>query len=274
MEHLFSIHQKRAADFSENFSDELYHIFLFEGKGKITIDFAEYHFEGKTILFTAPYQNISFSTKKNFEIQMLSFHGDYYCIEYHKKEVACNGLLFNNIYLFPHFGLADETFDEIAEIFNKIQNTNPSEEFSNAVLRSYLQLILALSSKTKNQILKEHNQEVEDLEELKTFQNLVEQHFLNEKSPAFYAGLMHISPNTLSKKIKKEFHKTPSQIIQARVVLEAKKKIHLTRKSIKEIAAEMNFEDEYYFSKYFKKNTGISPKQFRDDVGISVVADL
>jgi len=64
---------------------------------------------------------------------------------------------------------------------------------------------------------------------------------------------MHISPNTLSKKLKLEFGKPPSQLIQERVILEAKKLIHLTRKSIKEIASELNFEDEFYFSKYFKK---------------------
>ncbi|MBJ5570629.1 AraC family transcriptional regulator, partial [Salmonella enterica subsp. enterica serovar Typhimurium] len=80
--------------------------------------------------------------------------------------------------------------------------------------------------------------------------------------------------NTLSKKIKSLFNKTPSQIIQERVILEAKKQIHLTRKSFKEIALELNFNDEFYFSKYFKKYTGVSPTQFRKEVGISIVADL
>src|SRR5690606_29164810 len=113
-----------------------------------------------------------------------------------------------------------------------------------------------------------------DLKELKDFQNLVEQHFRIEKSPAFYAGLLNMSPNALSKKIKLQFNKTPSRIIQERVILEAKKLIHLTRKNMKEIAAELNFDDEFYFSKYFKKHTGVSPTKFRDETGISIVADL
>ena len=270
----FSVIQKLNSDFEKVFSDAFYHIFLFNGEGKILVDFVEYEFKGKTVFFTSPFQNIQIVSEVTFEIEILSFHGDFYCIEFHKKEVACNGLLFNNIYLFPHFSLNENTYDEILDYFSKIKAINPNEDFSAAVLRSYIQLILAISSKVKSEYLPKEDLKQKDFKELKNFQNMVEQHFLKEKSPAFYAGLLHISPNSLSKKIKSEFSKTPSQIIQERVILEAKKQIHLTRKSMKEIAAELNFEDEFYFSKYFKKNTGISPTHFREETGISIVADL
>ncbi len=53
--------------------------------------------------------------------------------------------------------------------------------------------------------------------------------------------------------MKKQFSKSPSQLINERSTLEAKKLLHLTYKSIKEIAQELNFDDEFYFSRYFKK---------------------
>ncbi|MDF2831940.1 helix-turn-helix domain-containing protein [Chryseobacterium indoltheticum] len=270
----FSVQKKSSAYFKNTFSDSMYHIFLFNGNGKIIVDFIEYNFIGKTVFFTSPFQNIQILSETEIEIEVLNFHGDFYCIEFHKKEVACNGLLFNNIYLFPHFSLTDEVYQEISDYFSKIKEVNHNEDFSGSVLQSYLQLILAISSREKNKLLPDKEIIKDDFNELKLFQNLVEEHFIVEKSLSFYADLLHVTSNTLSKKIKSKFNKTPSQIIQERVILEAKKQIHLTRKSIKEIAVELNFNDEFHFSKYFKKYVGISPTQFRKETGISIVADL
>ncbi len=274
MQNLFSVSQQSSDDFNEVYSDAFYHAFLFDGEGSVLIDLADYQFKGKTILFTSPYQNIQLISSENFEIRNLSFHGDFYCIEYHKKEVACNGLLFNNIYLHPVFPLDDETYIELGEIIRKAAVVQESDRFSGAVQRSYLQLMLAISSREKMKLLEKQQLEIHDFNEVKTFQELVEKHFISERSVSFYADRLHISPNALSKKIKAEFLKSPSQIIQERVILESKKLIHLTRKTVKEIAAELNFEDEHYFSRYFKKHTGVSPVKFREQVGISVVADL
>jgi AraC-like DNA-binding protein len=270
----FSVQKKESEYYKDIFSDSFYHIFLFEGIGKIVIDFTEYDFNGKIVLFSSPFQNIQILSDDPVTIETLNFHSDFYCIEFHKKEVACNGLLFNNIYLFPYFILNKEVFNEVSEYFSKIKKVDTQEDFSEAILQSYLQLILAICSKEKNKMLPDKDLVNDDFKELKSFQNLVEKHFLSEKSLKFYADLLHIIPNTLSKKIKSRFNKTPSQIIQERVILESKKQIHLTRKSFKEIAIELNFSDEFYFSKYFKKHTGVSPTHFRKEAGISIVADL
>ena len=81
-----------------------------------------------------------------------------------------------------------------------------------------------------------------------------------------------LSTSAFGKKIKQQFGKTPTQLIQDRVILEAKKLLHLTHKSVKEISAELNFEDEFYFSRYFKKSVGLSPLRYREDAGISIAA--
>ena len=134
-----------------------------------------------------------------------------------------------------------------------------------------MQLILALASKEKSLLL-EHTSLKTQHDLANDFQKLLEDHFIRERNVSFYPSALCLTPDSFSKKIKTLLGKTPNKLIQERVVLEAKKLLHLTYKSIKEVAFELNFEDEFYFSRFFKKNVGLSPKHFRKKVGISIVA--
>jgi AraC family transcriptional activator of pobA len=251
-----------------------YHILLFKGKGVVNVDFVEYDFSGNIALFTTPYQSMKFGGMLEGNIRMLVFHGDFYCIEYHKKEVACNGLLFNNIYAQPFVNLNEDEYEEINGLFGKLAaELNFTDSYSRAIVRSYLQLILAISSKVKIGSLVVEEEEYAK-HPVSQFKALLDTHFKKERSPSFYAEQLGIAPNTFSKQCVTYFMRSPSRLIQERVILEAKKLIHLTYMSMKEISAELNFDDENYFSRYFKKHTGVPPSQFREQVGISVVADL
>ena len=265
--------RKSSTSFQQACQSSFYQIFLFKGKGTFIVDFTEYSFSDNTVLFLTPYQQFQWTTPTQTDIEALEFHGDFYCIEYHKKEVACNGLLFNNIYLVPHISIDVGTYNDILSFFTKIEDEKKSgNEFSSAILKAYLQLVLALCSKEKNMFLSEIQLGDAEIHEVVHFQNLLEHHFIKERSPTFYASKFFLSTSAFGKKIKKHFGKIPSQLIQDRVILEAKKLLHLTHKSIKEIASELNFEDEFYFSRYFKKSVGLSPLHYREKVGVSIAA--
>ena len=251
----------------------LYNIFLLKGSGIITVDFADYAYEGKIVLFSTPYQHVYFQADPTSEIRRLQFHGDFYCIEYHKKEVACNGLLFNNIFLHPFIRLTNEEYRELHYLTNKLsKELDFTDTFSNAVARAYLQLILALSSKIKTSSSKSTDLD-SNRHPIFKFKALLERHFNEERQPSFYADQLGISTNAFSKKCREYFYRSPSEMIAERVILEAKKLIHLSYRNMKEISTTLNFADENYFSRYFKKHTGVSPTIFRETVGISIVAD-
>jgi len=103
---------------------------------------------------------------------------------------------------------------------------------------------------------------------------LLDEHFLNLRKPADYAELLSMSRDNFTRRCTRYFRKSPSQLIQEKLMLEAKKQLHLTRQSIKEIAYNLQFQDEFYFSRVFKKFTKVSPQVFRDKTGISIVADM
>ncbi|AZA84257.1 AraC family transcriptional regulator [Chryseobacterium lactis] len=264
------------SDFPSELTTENYSIVVWKGSGVFSVDDINYSYEGYTILFLSPYQKLKLSSKSDEEVSVLLFHGDYYCIEYHKEEVACNGLLFNNIYLNPGIELTRENYVYILELFSYIKKEESEKhQFSESIIKTYIQLILAICSKQKSGLSSSSvsNEKLPNKNAVE-FQKLLEAHFRNEKELSFYSDKLNITNNTLSKAVKKEFAKTPTQLINERIILESKKLLHLTYRSVKEIASELGFTDEFYFSRYFKKSVGCSPKNYREKVGISVVAKM
>ncbi|GAB3654750.1 helix-turn-helix transcriptional regulator [Echinicola sediminis] len=270
---MLSIKVKDAGGFTDSYNVPLYSILFIEKAGKVAVNFVKYELKEHTVLFLTPYQNLQLLDGFSGKIILLQFHGDFYCIEYHKEEVACNGFLFNNIYLQPFISLEKKRFYELLQITEKMgEEFTFNRRFSDAVLKSYLQLLLAICSSEKADILDVEFQQGPVNPIIHRFQELLEDSFKTERSPSFYAEHLAMSSSSLSKKIKAHFGKTPTQLIQERVILEAKKLLHLTHKPVFEIATELGFDDEFYFSRYFKKEVGLSPTYFRSTVGISIVA--
>lgn len=71
----------------------------------------------------------------------------------------------------------------------------------------------------------------------------------------------------LLKLTKNYFKKTLTDLIAERIIIEAKRELYLTNKAVKEIAYELGYEDEHYFSRFFKTNADISPQLYREMAG-------
>ena len=245
-----------------------------EGEGVYHADFGRFPFAGPVLLFATPLQVICLEAPAPLRYAVLQFHGDFYCIEYHRAEVACNGLLFNNIYREPSVPLAAAEAAQFAQWLDQLAGELGGPAPDPLVLKAYLQLLLAKSGSLKTRLLASKPGPGPADEPMERFRELLEKHYLTLHKPSDYARLLNMSPNTFTKRSTRYFRKTPSQLIRERLMLEAKKQLHLTRRSIKEIAYALRFADEFYFSRVFKKWTGVSPQGFRDQTGISVVADL
>ena len=104
-----------------------------------------------------------------------------------------------------------------------------------------------------------HNQEI-----VKELIRIVIQNYKQERNISFYAEKMHLSPQHLSTTIKKTTGKTLTDIISTFVIRDAQAKLRSTELTIQEIAYSLNFPDISFFGKYFKRYTGMSPKQYRN----------
>jgi AraC-like DNA-binding protein len=102
-----------------------------------------------------------------------------------------------------------------------------------------------------------------DVQFLRNFSKLVEQHYKTHHRVADYAELLFVTPKNLSKKIGLISKSSPNEIIKDRIILESKRLLVHTTMTVKEIAYSLNYEDDAYFNRFFTKHTGLSPVSFR-----------
>lgn len=245
-------------------------IWITKGKGKVKADFAEHQFEENSLLAFSPYQPFMLCVNEPIEGIAIHFHPDFYCIHMHQKEVSCNGVLFNNIYQPPYVKVteqAEQTFRMVIDQMKaEIQNAELAQY---ELLISYLKIFLITASRLKTEQLEEMKA-VPDSKEPIILQNLkdaIELNFKTKHSAGNYAELLNISSKALAKLSKNYFNKTLTDLISERIIIEAKRELYLTNKTVKEIAYELGYDDEHYFSRFFKTNADVSPQIYRETVG-------
>ena len=95
------------------------------------------------------------------------------------------------------------------------------------------------------------------------FLELVQQHYREERLIQYYAGRLCITPKYLSKLVKEHTGRAATDWIEQHVILEARAMLQSTDLSIQQIATTLNFPNQSFFGKYFKRATGVAPKQYR-----------
>lgn len=98
----------------------------------------------------------------------------------------------------------------------------------------------------------------------KQFKTALELNFTTIKSPGAYADILNISSSYLNECVKTATGNSVSCYIQQRVILEAKRLLYHSDKSIKEIALELGYDDYSYFTRLFSKIVQMTPLAFRN----------
>jgi AraC family transcriptional activator of pobA len=246
-------------------------IWVTEGTGKIKADFSEYDFTAGTLFAFGPYQPFMLSSTGAIKGFAIHFHTDFFCIFKHHQEVACSGVLFNNIYHPPFLQINEVTAATFVMLLEQIKTEMQNPALAQyELLVSYLKIFLITASRLKALQQPEALQEITGNDEpfiLQKLKDNIEQHFKTKHTASDYADLLNITPKALAKITKTHFNKTLTNLIAERIIIEAKRELYLTDKPVKEIAYELGYSDEAYFSRFFKTNADVSPQMFRDTVG-------
>lgn len=173
------------------------------------------------------------------------------------------------IYDTPVIPLSDALFDFFTDLFRiAIKSKRLSELVFQAEQKQsfYYQLLLCIANLNRKHHSTPATRYNRNLEIVRELARHVIENYKTERNIAFYADKMHLSPQHLSTTIKKTTGKTLTDIISTFVINDAKGKLRSSELTIQEIAFSLNFPDISFFGKYFKRYTGMSPKQFRQQL--------
>ena len=245
-------------------------ILVSEGDGELKVDFTDYKISKGSILFLSPFQPfmIDSTTLKGV---MINFHPDFLYILKRQNEVSCDGILFNDPNNPPFFNIPEN--ESSFSIYSIIEHITAEILFAGLaqqdLLIAYLKILLirAIIIKfLKSTASLPLDQGTADTNPLRQLKEMIELYFKTKHSGGEYAELLNIPLKTLGRIVKNHFQRTLTEIISERIVMEAKRELKLTSKTVKEIAYDLGFNDEYHFSRYFKNKIKVSPQLYRSSL--------
>jgi AraC-like DNA-binding protein/mannose-6-phosphate isomerase-like protein (cupin superfamily) len=240
-------------------------LYLSKGSGFHVIDGNKYDIQPPCVFFMSPGQAHKIEFSGDIEGFIFIFTSEFYLINKTNQ---------NRLIEFPFFfTIRQENRPLILEskedvifletLFRKgIAEIERGEGYSTDLLRSVLDLILtscAVLYKSDENLLSKGRGHIV----VKKFFQLVEENYQKNLTVNEYAYKLAITPNHLTQTVNQLTGKTSSQIIKSKQVLEIKRLLVHTNLSVTEIAGLLNFSDQSYFTKFFKRETGISPLQYR-----------
>jgi len=214
------------------------------------------------VLFCTPFHVLNVEPFKEGVVSYI-FNRRFYCIRDHDREVSCNGYLFygSTTTLVKLNKKELKRFDLFLSFFK--------EEFENVdhiqgeMLLVLLKRLLIFSTRVARKNMPKPEIPISKLDLIRNFNILVEEHFRTKHKVSDYAEMLNKSPKSLSNFFLKYYNKPPYKVISDRICLEAERLLIFSNKNVSEIAYELEFGEASHFSKFFKKHTGKSPKEYK-----------
>lgn len=182
---------------------------------------------------------------------------------YEAKEFSLNVFqLFSRHGDFSTIFIDEEISKPLTVILTLIQDEHLQNTDSLLLLRTLLKafLLKLMASSREHPISPGFNEK-----RIYHFLLLLENHYTTEKKVDFYAEKLNLSAKRLNQILKQKLGKTINQILQERLLIEAKHLLFMGKDSIKEISFNLVFQDSSYFSRFFKKMTSLTPEEFRTE---------
>jgi AraC family transcriptional activator of pobA len=244
-----------------------YHLVLFtEGAGTHTIDFENFTVKPFQIYFMVPGQVHSWNFDGKVDGYVINFSISFFQSFLLKSDYLQNFPFFSGTPMDAVIELPDSLKPEIVGLFEKLIEVSEDGRRMGVDLAKTIMLHLFILIAMEKLTYHPPNQTSYNYTLLKNFQKLIEINFATLKLPKEYAEMLFITPNHLNALCKEALNIPAGEVIRNRIALEAKRLLINLDLTISEIAYRLGFADNSYFTKFFKKQTGTTPEDFRKKV--------
>lgn len=251
------IHENSVFTFNEDRCLQL--IWLNKGKVKLKLDWKEYPLQNGEIYMLLPNANIEMETYRDSEIIFLSFPVEMVKLESQAFAIDVFKLFVNHNQKTQNL-VTPAVFHQIQHLSELMFQEKEFAQFSIEILWSYLKIILLQLIRDDDHSLRITDKNIERLEQIFT---LISEYAVREKKVDFYAQKMNLSSKRLNQILQSLTGKNLSYYLQEQLILEAKRLLIKGKLSVNEIAYQLGYEDRAYFSRFFKKWTGIPPSNYK-----------
>lgn len=244
-----------------------FHLLLFtKGKGTHSIDFNSYIIQENQIYFMIPGQVHTWEFEGEMEGYVVNFSHAFFKSFLLRTEYMESFSFFSGNTEESVLNLQAAVAQPVKENFEElIVQAKGAHALRWDMIRILLLKIFILieQSNTEHQPMHTPNY---NYALLKNFQRLIEKNFATLKLPMEYAALLYITPNHLNALCKDQVGVSAGELIRNRIILEAKRLLINSEVSISDISNALNFNDNSYFTKFFKKYVGTAPEEFRKKI--------
>lgn len=246
-------------------------LFIEEGQGFHEIDFQTYPIQGAGMHFLMPGQVHLLNFSGPCAGYIVAFSEEFFSFYNPESQSLAKYPFFRPVQRNPVLTLETDERKYFHNILENLVADHLTADAGRAMTGKYLGLLIqkcALIAQ-KNESERETLFAAPDL--VTQFQALVDKHFREQHAVQHYAELLDVSPDYLSKSVKKYLGVTASDHIQTKLLLEAKRLLVFTPMSSKEITYALHIEDPSYFGRLFKRKTGLTPNEYRASVRKSAI---
>ena len=236
-------------------------VFFTKGSGIHEIDFDVFTIQPGSMFFLQPGQMHHWNLSDDVEGFVIFYSQEMYNLYFGQKTIA-DYPFYSSVDNKPEMVFDASELKAILPYFESlIIETQSNQLLKQDKIMNLLDIIhIEIARKYSETHLHEaHSYNVK----IKNFEVPLENNFKTEKAPFFYASQLNITLKHLNRICNEMLQKTTTEVITARIILEAKRMLMDKKFTVNEIATELGFDDYSYFTRLFKKHTGMTPTDFR-----------